>query len=58
MRDGPAALSADAFRSLYGRLRRELPWDPGDRRGALNNITPERVTAPASEVRTGRTVSL
>ncbi len=51
-------MSAGDFRSLYDRLRRSNPWGPADRHGALNAITPERVVAAASEVRTGRTVSL
>jgi hypothetical protein len=28
------------FRSLYERLRGQVPWGPDDRRGALNYITP------------------
>lgn len=51
-------MSAADFRSLYELLRRGNPWGREDRRGALNAITPGRVAAAASEVRTGRTVSL
>ena len=51
-------MSAADFRSLYELLRRGNPWGREDRRGALNAITPARVAAAASEVRTGRTVSL
>jgi kynurenine formamidase len=47
-----------AFRSLYERLRGQVPWGPDDRRGALNYITPAGVLAAAREVRLGRTVSL
>ena len=46
------------FRSLYERLRGEVPWGPGDQRGALNYLGPAQVQAAASEVRLGRTVSL
>jgi kynurenine formamidase len=51
-------MSAAEFRSLYERLRQGNPWGPEDRRGALNALTPARVAAAASTVRTGRTVSL
>ena len=33
------------FRSLYERLRAQLPWGPDDRRGALNYITQAEVLA-------------
>jgi kynurenine formamidase len=46
------------FRSLYERLRAQVPWGPDDRRGALNYITPAEVLAACAEVRLGRTVSL
>src|SRR6201987_3513607 len=46
------------FRSLYERLRGQLPWGPDDRRGALNYITPAEVLAALGEVTLGRTVSL
>jgi kynurenine formamidase len=52
------SMSATDFRSLYELLRRGNPWGHADRRGALNALTPARVAAAASEVRTGRTVSL
>jgi hypothetical protein len=32
------------FRSLYERLRRQVPWGADDRRGALNYITPAAST--------------
>jgi kynurenine formamidase len=51
-------LSADEFQALYERLRRMSSWGPGDRRGALNNITPAEVVAAASDIWRGRTVSL
>jgi len=46
------------FRSLYERLRGQVPWGPDDRRGALNHLGPAQIQAAASEVRLGRTVSL
>ncbi|PKW12058.1 Kynurenine formamidase [Streptomyces sp. 1222.5] len=54
----PAAarpLSAAAFRELYRRLRERAGEH---RRGALDLITPGRVVAAATGVRSGRTVSL
>ena len=46
------------FRSLYERLRGQVPWGPDDRRGALNHLGPAQIRAAASEVSLGRTVSL
>ena len=45
---GPAALppgrmTEAEFRSLYKRLRAQVPWGPEDRRGALNYLTPATV---------------
>ena len=54
----PGSMTEAEFRALYERLRGQLPWGPGDRRGALNYITPAEVLAAAREVRLGRTVSL
>jgi kynurenine formamidase len=51
-------LSAADFQALYERLRGYAHWGSGDRRGALNLITPDRMVAAASEVRIGRTVTL
>ncbi|MFD5425287.1 cyclase family protein [Streptomyces sp. NPDC127084] len=51
-------MSQDAFRTLYERLREQTRQGPGDRRGALNNLTPDRITAAAAEVVSGRAVSL
>jgi kynurenine formamidase len=53
-----ADLSAAEFGALHDRLRGQAQWGAGDRRGALNHLTPERVTAAVGEVRLGRTVSL
>lgn len=49
-------LSEAEFRALYRRLAGR--WGAGDRRGALNTITPAELLAAAGEVRLGRTVSL
>ena len=46
------------FRSLYERLRGQVPWGPDDRRGALNHLGSAQIQAAAGEVRLGRTVSL
>src|SRR6478736_8970792 len=57
----PAAsgqMTETEFRSLYERLRGQLPWGPDDRRGALNYITPAEILAALGEVTLGRTVSL
>jgi len=54
----PAQLSETEFRSLYERLRAQVPWGPDDRRGALNYITQADVLAACGSVRLGRSVSL
>ena len=54
----PPRMTEAEFRSLYGRLRAQVPWGPDDRRGALNYITPVEVLAACGQVRLGRTVSL
>src|SRR5215467_14644768 len=54
----PGQMTEAEFRSLYDRLRAQLPWGPDDRRGALNYITPSEILAAVGEVRLGRTVSL
>jgi kynurenine formamidase len=54
----PGRMTEAEFRSLYERLRGQVPWGPDDRRGALNYVTPAEVLTAASEVRLGRTVSL
>jgi kynurenine formamidase len=55
---GGAVLSDASFRALYARLRGQRPWGAGDRRGALNHITPDRLAAAAGEVTLGRTVTM
>jgi len=54
----PERMTEAEFRSLYETLRGQVPWGPGDRRGALNYITPAAVLAASGEVRLGRTASL
>jgi kynurenine formamidase len=55
----PAAeVSAAEFRELFERVSNWGRWGPDDERGALNYLTPERVTAAAGLVHSGRTVSL
>jgi kynurenine formamidase len=54
----PSRMSEAEFRSLYERLRAQIPWGPDDRRGALNRITQADVLAACGSVRLGRTVSL
>jgi kynurenine formamidase len=51
-------MTEEQFRSLYERLRDQVPWGSDDRRGALNYLTPATVLAALSEVRLGHTVSL
>jgi kynurenine formamidase len=46
------------FRSLYERLRGQLPWGPDDRRGALNYIRQAEILAALGEATLGRTISL
>jgi hypothetical protein len=54
----PGRMTEAEFRSLYDRLRAQVPWGPDDRRGALNYVTPGEVLAARGEIRLGRTVSL
>jgi len=51
-------MPAATFRALYERLRGQARWGPGDRRGALNHITAQRLAAAAAEVRAGRAITL
>ena len=54
----PGRMTEAEFRSLYERLRAQVPWGANDRRGALNYITPAEVLAASGEIKLGRTVSL
>jgi len=54
----PGPMTEAEFRALYERLRRQAPWGPDDRRGALNYITPTEVLAALREPRLGRALSL
>ena len=42
---GDRELSSADFQALYERLRGQAQWGRGDRRGALNHITPDRLLA-------------
>jgi kynurenine formamidase len=54
----PGRMTQTEFRALYDRLRKQVPWGPDDRRGALNYLGPAETAAAAAEVRLGRSVSL
>jgi kynurenine formamidase len=51
-------LSASEFRALYDRVKHLSSQGPGDRLGALNNISSAQVVAAASGVWRGHAVSL
>ena len=55
---GDFELSAAEFRALYDRVKHMSRWGAADRRGALNNISPDSVVAASGDVRRGRAVSL
>jgi kynurenine formamidase len=52
------AVSAVQFEALFQALSNWDRWSPDDERGALNLLTPQRVTAAAGLVRDGVTVTL
>src|SRR5256886_16457321 len=54
----PGRMTEAEFRSLYERLRRQVPWGSDDRRGALTHLGPAQIQAAASEGRLGRPVAL
>lgn len=54
----PPRLTVRDFEALFEELRDWDRWGPDDTRGTLNHLTPERVAAAASLVRSGRTVSM
>ena len=51
-------MSETQFRASLKRLRRQVPWGPADRRGALNYLTPKTMLAAVTEVKLGRSVSM
>ena len=53
-----AGLDDRAFRELYDTVRATASPPPGDRRGTLRHLTPQRTKAALREVRSGQTVSL
>jgi kynurenine formamidase len=52
------AVTTEEFGELFRALSNWGRWGPEDQRGALNHLTPERVTAAAGLVRNGTTVGL
>jgi kynurenine formamidase len=51
-------MTATEFRELFDAVANWGRWDDDGRRGALNNLTPDRIAAAARLVRSGRTVTL
>jgi kynurenine formamidase len=54
----PDPVSAEDFDQLFERVSNWGRWGLNDERGTLNYLTPEKVRASASLVKSGRTVSL
>lgn len=52
------AVDEAQFQSLFQRLSTWNRWGPDDRRGALNNITPDRVLSAVAEVQAGISVTM
>jgi kynurenine formamidase len=53
-----ATVSAEEFSALFSDLRNWRRWGADDERGAINFLTPDRVTSAAALVRDGVSVSL
>jgi hypothetical protein len=51
-------LSEAQFRALFASVCAWERWGDDDQRGALNELTPERVVAASRLVRSGETVTL
>ncbi len=51
-------MTGEEFAALFAAVRTWGRWGPDDERGALNHLTPERVSLAAGLVRDGLTVSL
>jgi kynurenine formamidase len=51
-------VSLAEFEALYESVKNWGRWGPGDERGTLNYLTPERIAEAARLVRSGRTVSM
>lgn len=51
-------ISAEQFEKIFQEVCNWGKWGPDDERGTLNYITPEKIRAAASLVRSGQTVSL
>lgn len=54
----PAHVGRAAFDALFEELKNWGKWGPDDELGTMNYLTPEKIAAAASLVRTGRTVSM
>ncbi|WP_206530085.1 cyclase family protein [Nordella sp. HKS 07] len=54
----PAPVSLKEFDALFEKVRNWGRWGPDDERGTLNYLTPDKVTAAARLVRSGRQVSM
>jgi kynurenine formamidase len=57
-RTPPLPLTLAEFDRVFESVKNWGRWGPDDDRGTLNFLTPERVAAAASLVRSGRTVSM
>lgn len=55
---GTTTVTTSEFDQLFRGLSNWGRWGPEDQRGALNHLTPDRVTAAAALVRDGATVTL
>jgi kynurenine formamidase len=51
-------ITAQEFRELFSAVSNWGRWDDGGERGALNHLTPARITAAARLVRSGTTITL
>ena len=54
----PAPVSLAAFDAMFEAVKNWGRWGADDERGTLNYLTPEKVAAAATLVRSGRTVSM
>ena len=54
----PAPVSLKEFDRLFEQVKNWGRWGPGDERGTLNYLTPDKVVAAAKLARSGRQVSM
>jgi kynurenine formamidase len=57
-RTPPSPVTLAAFDEMYEAVKNWGRWGPDDERGTMNYLTPDRIVAAVSLVRTGRTVSM